>query len=308
MMVKQTSTPHLIVVLGPTASGKTSLAVAVAKALNGEIISADSRQVYRHMDIGTGKDLLLYEDTPYHLIDICEAGEAYHVARFQQDYQQALSAVIAAGHQPILCGGTGLYLQAAITGLAYSGVPVSSERREALEHLDRDVLIQRLDALPLPPGFTADTSTKKRLIRAIEIAEWWQTDPHAAPSSPPPIPATIFGINPPVAERRKQITERLRQRLDDGLIDEVKELLQRDIRPQQLIRYGLEYKYVTQHLLGELDRSTLFSKLNTEIHRYAKRQMTFFRKMEKDGQKIHWLQSESSSGMAAELLEILQNG
>ena len=307
-MVKKTSSSQLIVILGPTASGKTSLAVAVAKVLNGEIISADSRQVYRHMNIGTGKDLRLYEDTPYHLIDICEAGEAYHVARFQQDYQQALDTVIAAGHQPILCGGTGLYLQAAIRGLAYSGVPVSINCREALEQLERDALIQRLEALPLPPGFTADTSTKKRLIRAIEIAEWWQTAPPATPFSPPPISATIFGINPPVEERRKRITERLRQRLDEGLIDEVQGLLQRDIRPAQLIRYGLEYKYVTQHLMGELDRSALFSKLNTEIHRYAKRQMTFFRKMEKDGLKIHWLQSESSSGMAAELLETLQNG
>src|SRR5690606_37833561 len=150
---------------------------AVAKQVNGEIISADSRQVYRGMDIGTGKDLELYRDIPYHLIDIRDAGDTYHVAQYQQDFREAMSTVIRRGKQPILCGGTGLYLQAALSGFAYSGVPVVADRREALEKLDRETLVRQLQELPVPPGFTADTSTKKRIIRAIEIAEWHREHP-----------------------------------------------------------------------------------------------------------------------------------
>src|SRR5690606_30987749 len=166
---------------------------------------------------------------------------------------------------------------------------ISVARRELLEQQDHEALVRLLKALPPPPGFTADTSTKKRVIRAIEIAEWYQRNP-IQPRTPPSIPVQFFGINPPVEIRRQRITARLKQRLDAGLVNEVRQLLARGVLPQQLIRYGLEYKYTTQYLLGELDDDTFFSRLNTEIHRYAKRQMTYFRKMEKDGLSIHWLQ------------------
>ena len=304
MILNKKRTPHLIVILGPTASGKTALAIAVAKALNGEIISADSRQVYRNMDIGTGKDLDLYDGVQHHLIDICEPGEHYHVARFEHDYREALETVIQSGRQPILCGGSGLYLQAAISGLAYSGVPVSPARRTALETLPHDKLTELLTAFPLPPGFSADTSTKKRVIRAIEIAEWWQAGPAIPARAMPSIPAYIFGINPPVDERRKRITQRLQQRLDNGLIDEVRELLGSGVSPEQLIRYGLEYKYITEYLQDMLDADTLFAGLNTAIHRYAKRQMTYFRKMEKDGLKINWLPHGPTTEMVKTVLAI----
>ncbi|WP_257658535.1 tRNA (adenosine(37)-N6)-dimethylallyltransferase MiaA [Parapedobacter lycopersici] len=295
------NTPPLLVIFGPTASGKTSLAIAVAKQVNGEIISADSRQVYRGMDIGTGKDLELYQDIPYHLIDIRDAGDTYHVAQYQQDFRKAMNTVIRRGKQPILCGGTGLYLQAAISGFAYSGVPVVANRREVLEKLDRETLLRQLQELPVPPGFTADTSTKKRIIRAIEIAEWHQEHPVPRPVQPT-IRVQVFGINPPVEVRRQRITDRLVERLDTGLVEEVRRLLDQGIPPQQLIRYGLEYKYTTQYLLGELDYDTFFARLNTEIHRYAKRQMTYFRKMEKDGLAIHWLPQQPIAEMAAEIL------
>ncbi len=295
------NTPPLLVIFGPTASGKTSLAIAVAKQVNGEIISADSRQVYRGMDIGTGKDLELYQDIPYHLIDIRDAGDTYHVAQYQQDFRKAMNTVIRRGKQPILCGGTGLYLQAAISGFAYSGVPVVANRREVLEKLDRETLLRQLQELPVPPGFTADTSTKKRIIRAIEIAEWHQEHPVPRPVQPA-IRVQVFGINPPVEVRRQRITDRLVERLDTGLVEEVRRLLDQGIPPQQLIRYGLEYKYTTQYLLGELDYDTFFTRLNTEIHRYAKRQMTYFRKMEKDGLTVHWLPQQPIAEMAAEIM------
>lgn len=293
----------LLVILGPTASGKTQLAVAVAKRVNGEIISADSRQVYRGMDIGTGKDLGEYDGISYHLINIRDAGDGYHVAHYQRDFQHALKTVQLRSKQPILCGGTGLYIQAALQGFAFSEVPIALERRAVLEQEDADSLIRRLENLPKPPGFTPDTSTKKRLIRAIEIVEWCQK--HAAPTPLyRQIPPCIVGIAPPVTLRRQRVTARLMKRLDNGLVEEVQALLDQGISPQQLIRYGLEYKYTTRYLLGEIDYPTFFSRLNTEIHRYAKRQMTYFRKMEKDGLEIHWLKSESVEEMAEEILEL----
>lgn len=301
----EAATPYiLLVILGPTASGKTQLAVEVAKRINGAVISADSRQIYRDMDIGTGKDLDVYQEVPYHLVNIRAAGDDYHVAQYQQDFRRALDAVLQAGRRPILCGGTGLYLHAALSGFAYSMVPVAMARRATLEQLDRESLVRLLENLPRPAGFTADISTKKRVIRAIEIAEWCQHHPSPRDIQRPPA-TRIFGIAPPVEIRRQRITERLVQRLNAGLVDEVQQLLDGGVSPQRLIRYGLEYKYTTQYLLGTLDYETYFARLNTEIHRYAKRQMTYFRKMEKDGFPIHWLSNGSMDDMTEELLSLI---
>ncbi len=294
------STP-VIVILGPTASGKTRLAVEVARRLDGAIISADSRQLYRGMDLGTGKDLAEYGDVPHHLIDIREAGDTYHVAQYKHDFHHALRIIRAQGKQPILCGGTGLYIQSVLQPFDHSDVPVDPAARAALEAHPIEILRERLSRLPVPAGFRADTSTKKRLIRAIEICTWCQH--HPLPPSPyPPVQARLFGIDPPVEERRQRITARLEQRLRQGLVREVSGLLDAGIPPGNLLHYGLEYKYVTQYLLRELDEATLFARLNAEIHRFAKRQMTYFRKLEKDGLKIHWLVGGSVDEQAAQVI------
>lgn len=292
-----------MVILGPTASGKTRLAVEVAKRTNGAIISADSRQVYRGMDLGTGKDLDEYGDIPYFLIDIRDAGDTYHVSQYRSDFHEALGRIKQQGKQPILCGGTGLYIQSVLQRFDYSGVPVNAALRNELDTLETDVLHEMLQRLPAPPDFNVDTSTRKRLIRAVEICTWCQRHP-LPPLQHAPVPALLFGINPSVEIRRQRITERLRTRLDQGLIDEVKQLLQNGIPPERLMYYGLEYKYVTRHLLGEMDDETFFARLNTEIHRFAKRQMTYFRKMEKDGLAIHWLADGSIEDMATEVMAI----
>lgn len=295
-------TPHLIVILGPTASGKTRLAVEVAKRTDGAIISADSRQVYSGMDIGTGKDLDDYGDIPYFLIDIREAGDTYHLSQYHDDFHEALDYIRQQGKRPILCGGTGLYIQSVLQRLDYSGVPVNLALRHELDKLETDVLLGRLQRLPMPADFTADTSTRKRLIRAVEICTWCQH--HVLPRYRAPVPATLFGINPPVEIRRQRITERLRRRLNQGLIEEVKGLLENGVPPERLMYYGLEYKYVTRFLLGELDENAFFDRLNTEIHRFAKRQMTYFRKMEKDGLTIHWLADGPIEDMATKVMAI----
>lgn len=298
-----TSTPDLIVILGPTASGKTRLAVEVAKRTNGAIISADSRQVYRGMDLGTGKDLDEYQDIPYFLIDIREAGDTYHVSQYRNDFHEALGRIRQQGKQPILCGGTGWYIQSVLQRFDYSGVPVNTALRSELESLGTERLREMLARMPVPADFTADTSTRKRLIRALEICTWCQHHT-LPPQQHAPVPALLFGISPPVELRRQRITERLRSRLEQGLVEEVRQLLQSGISPERLMYYGLEYKYVTHYLLGELDDETFFARLNTEIHRFAKRQMTYFRKMEKDGLAIHWLANGRIEDMATEVMAI----
>ncbi|WP_439559053.1 tRNA (adenosine(37)-N6)-dimethylallyltransferase MiaA [Dyadobacter sp.] len=283
------------VILGPTASGKTRLAVQVARELGGEIISADSRQVYRNMDIGTGKDLNEYavdgQQIPYHLIDIAEAGMQYNVNDFQQDFSLAFKRIEDAGHIPIVCGGTGFYIYALLKGHAYSAIPVSDALRETLENMSQEDLLQRFNSCHTSYHKLADTSTRKRLIRAIEISEFLTNNPQqnvVFERSALSEHAIIFGLNPTVEVRRQRITTRLHQRLNNGLIEEVEDLL-KTLTPAQLIYYGLEYKYVTQYLTGELGLEEMKVKLETEIHRFAKRQMTFFRKMEKDGLPISWL-------------------
>ncbi len=283
----------MIVILGPTASGKTQLATRLAHCIGGEVISADSRQVYRGMTLGSGKDLDEYvvagDAIPYHLIDILDAGEKYNVHQFQLDVHRVLPEILGRGHYPILCGGTGLYLNALLQEHYFTGVPADPLLRENLELRPHEALLRSFEKLPSAYSPIADTSTKKRTIRAIEISSYLIAHPdYQIPQYPLPR-YQVYGIDPPTAVRRVRISDRLRDRLDQGLVAEVQALLDAGISPQSLIYYGLEYKYITQHLLGEFDYQEMVERLETEIHRFSKRQMTFFRKMEREGIDIHWL-------------------
>lgn len=281
---------EILAILGPTASGKTQLAVALARELNGAIISADSRQVFKGMDIGTGKDLDSYREVPYYLIDIASPGEPYHVAAYRDDFMKAYENVKAKGLFPILCGGSGLYLQAALQGLPYAHVPVDLQLRRSLEDLSDDELRRVFQQKPSAYTPLADTGTRKRLIRAIEIAEYLrQSDFHPDSGGAKAGSSLIIGIRLPVEVRRARITQRLHQRLKAGLVEEVQRLLSEGVSPQTLIHYGLEYKFISYYLQGRISEEELRTRLNTAIHRFAKRQMTFFRKLEKDGLVIHWI-------------------
>jgi tRNA dimethylallyltransferase len=289
----------LLVILGPTASGKTHLATRVAHEIGGEIISADSRQVYRQMDIGTGKDLDEYvvdgTRIPHHLINIRDAGDKYNVNDFQHDFAHSYQEVLAARHVPIVCGGTGFYIYALLKGHANDTVPVNEALRAELERHSNEQLTARFQGASSRYHALADISTRKRLIRALEIAAYLNEHPETAidfGSESVAYPALIFGLNPPVETRRKRISKRLTARLKEGLIEEVQNLLNQGIAPDSLIYYGLEYKYVTLYLTGELSFDEMHARLETEIHRFAKRQMTFFRKMEKDGLTINWIPDE----------------
>lgn len=288
----------MIVILGPTASGKTYLATRLAFRIGGEIISADSRQVYRGMNIGTGKDLDEYtveeQPIPYHLIDILDAGEKYNVHRFQQDVEKAVTLINSRDKVPILCGGTGLYIQAVLSNHQYTSIPVNEILRSELEALPHESLLEILSQTPSKFSALADTSTRKRTIRAIEIARYLTKHPEFQLPALITAQFTIFGLNPPVEVRRNRISRRLQERLANGLIEEVQGLLDQGLSPDQLIYYGLEYKYLTEYLMGEISYGEMAKKLETEIHRFAKRQMTYFRKMERDGLKIHWLNAADS--------------
>ncbi len=283
----------LVVILGPTASGKTHLAVQLAHRINGEIISGDSRQVYRGMDIGTGKDLKEYivdnQIVPYYLIDILDAGEQYHIHLFQQDFQRVYQGIIARGKMPILCGGSGMYLEAVLKGYEFTAIPIDEDLRLNLFEKSTEELIQIFQENPSEYNKKADISTRKRLIRAIEINQFLQQNPDFTVSLPNIPEFIIFGLNPEMEFRRISITKRLHHRLEHGMIEEVKALIDKGIPPEKLIFYGLEYKFITQYLTGEMPYEIMVERLNVAIHQFAKRQMTYYRKMERDGLKINWL-------------------
>lgn len=281
---------RLIVITGPTASGKTRRAVEIAHAVGGEIISADSRQVYRGMDLGTGKDIDEYGSVPYHLIDIAPAGYKYNLYQYLRDCRAAMDDIRARGGQPILCGGTGLYVESVLKGLALPEVPENPELRQALRGKSLDELASILAGMKALHN-TTDIDTPQRAIRAIEIETYYATHPDAAAGAEPhPIAdAIVIGIDIPRDARRERITARLRDRLAAGMIDEVRRLLSTGIPPEDLIYYGLEYKYLTRHVIGELTYDEMFTGLETAIHQFAKRQMTWFRGMERRGFPIHWL-------------------
>ena len=280
----------MFVITGPTASGKTGKAVALAKAIAGEIISADSRQLYRGMDLGTGKDLDEYVDVPYHMIDICEAGYKYNLFEFLRDYQVCYNDITGRGKPVILCGGTGMYVESVVKGIALPPVPEHKELREELSTKSLDeltVILKRHKTL----RNNSDIDTCKRAIRAIEIAMYYHDNPHLkAQTKPHPLTdAVVIGIDIDRDTRRRRITERLKARLEAGMVDEVRRLIDSGIAPNDLIYYGLEYKYITLHVIGKLTYDEMFSQLETAIHQFAKRQMTWFRGMERRGTHIHWL-------------------
>lgn len=280
----------LLVITGPTASGKTRRAVDVAKSLNGEIISADSRQVYRGMNLGTGKDLEEYDNIPYHLIDIAEAGEKYNLYRYLRDYQIAYNQIINNNRLPILCGGTGLYIESVLNGLILPTVPQNDELRENLKDKSLNELKEILSKMKVLHNST-DVDSCKRAIRAIEIQTYYEQHPNEAIlAKPKPInKAVIIGVDIDRESRRDRITSRLKARLECGMVDEVKSLLDSGITPEDLIYYGLEYKYLTLYVTGHLTYCQMVDELNIAIHQFAKRQMTWFRGMERRGFKINWL-------------------
>ena len=281
----------LITILGPTASGKTPLATVLADKLGTEIISGDSRQVYRRMDLGTGKDLADYKvegrSVPYHLIDIVEPGYKYNVFEYQRDFLRAYESIVAKGKLPILCGGTGMYIESVLKGYRLLPVPENPQLRASLEGKSLEELTRILESYKKLHNST-DVDTVKRAIRAIEIEEYYRQQPLEYREFPS-LKSLIVGVDIDRELRREKITRRLKQRLDEGMVEEVKGLLAEGIHPDNLIYYGLEYKFLTQYVIGELTYEEMFRQLETAIHQFAKRQMTWFRGMERRGFTIHWL-------------------
>lgn len=289
----------MITILGPTASGKTGVAVALAKAIDAEIISGDSRQMYRRMDIGTGKDLDEYtidgEQIGYHLIDIVEPGTKYNLFQYQHDFMAAYENIRSRGKEVILCGGTGLYMESVLKSYKLTTVPENPELRKRLEGKSLAELTEMLKALKAKNGSnmhnTTDVDTAKRAIRAIEIETFNGENPTEA-AVVPPIDNIIIGIDIDRELRREKISKRLRQRLKDGMVDEIRHLIDEGINPDDLIYYGLEYKYVTEYVIGRLSYDEMFRQLEIAIHQFAKRQMTWFRGMERRGFTINWIAAE----------------
>ena len=282
---------NLLCVLGPTASGKTALAVRMAAEFGGEVISADSRQVYRGMDIGTGKDLEEYayegRSIPYHLIDIVDAGYKYNVFEYQQDFVKVWKDCKNRNVFPVLCGGSGLYLEAVLKAYRLLAVPVNEALRKTLENKSLSELSVILSAYKRMHN-TTDVDTVKRAVRAIEIEEYYKL--HSCIEGEfPEIHPLIVGVDVSREVRRTRIDKRLQERLKNGMVEEVQQLLEQDIAPEDLIYYGLEYKYLTLYLTGQLTYEDMVEKLNIAIHQFAKRQMTWFRKMERQGFSIHWI-------------------
>ncbi len=286
-----------IAIAGPTASGKTSKAVAVAMAFDGEILSADSRQVYTGMDLGTGKDLEEYGAVPYHLIDVAPAGSKYNLYQYLRDFREAYAGVAGRGRMPVICGGSGMYLENALGGVCMPEVPENRELRESLADRTLDELTTILRGYKTLHNVT-DVDTCKRAIRAIEIQEYYLRHPEEAVltdrSAVKPINALIVALDIPREARRAQITARLQSRLEAGMLDEVKHLLDSGISAADLIYYGLEYKFMTLHLTGALSYEEMFEGLERAIHQFAKRQMTWLRGMERRGFTLHWLPYDMS--------------
>ncbi len=302
----------LLVITGPTAVGKTKLAARVAYAIGGEIISADSRQVYKNMDIGTGKDLQEYtvegQQIPYHLIDILEAGEKYFINQYFKDYLRALQDIQQRGAKPIVCGGSGLYIETALEGNAWSAIPVNEKLRKQLEPLSERELLRKVEQIPLPILRHLDIGTTKKIKRGIEIAEYLAH--HQAPVRKlPAIEPVIIALHLPRTIVKERILARLQHRLAHGMIEEVQALLDRGLAPNDLKYYGLEYRWVTAYLLNEVTKDEMVERLNIGIRQFAKRQMTWFRRMEKKGYRLHWLDAQQpSKELLEQVLAVYQAG
>ena len=294
---------QMITILGPTASGKTQLAAALAANIGAEIISADSRQVYRRMDIGTGKDLDDYVvngvQVPYHLVDICEPGTKYNLFQYQQDFFDAYKDITSRGKPVVLCGGTGLYIEAVLKGYQLSPVPQNDALRERLAGKTLDELTIILEDLKKKNHSNmhnrTDVDSPQRAIRAIEIEEYNLKTP-VPDRYVPPIDSLVIGVNIEREERRAKITNRLKNRLENGMVEEVRRLLDEGIAPENLIYYGLEYKFVTEYVIGKRSYDEMFTQLEIAIHQFAKRQMTWFRGMERRGTDIHWIDASLPVG------------
>ncbi len=284
----------MITIIGPTASGKTTFAAHIAKRLDAEIISGDSRQLYRGMDIGTGKDLVDYTvdgvDIPYHLIDIRDAGDKYTLFDYQKDFHEAYSDIVSRNVVPILCGGTGLYIESVLKGYNLPDVPKNQSLREEMDGKSLEELSEILASYKKLHNST-DTNNKRRAIRAIEIAKYQHENPVSTLQFPP-IDSLIIGVDINRESRRSRISSRLRARVEEGMVDEIKHLLEKGVSADDLIYYGLEYKYVTQYIIGDLEFDEMINQLEVAIHQFAKRQMTWFRGMERRGFKINWIDFE----------------
>ena len=298
-------TTKLLTITGPTACGKTSLAAELAYQLGGEIISADSRQVFRGMDIGTGKDLADYHihdtDIPYHLIDIHDAGYEYNVYQFQNDFIRAFNDIVGRGRQPILCGGTGMYVEAVVKGYQLADAPIDPEFRQRMAAYSDEELTARLACLIKLHNHT-DTETRDRLLRALEIQEYRLQHPDAYPHMPD-MEHLIIGVSYPREKVIERIGIRLRQRLEEGMVEEVQRLLDSGVPAERLLRYGLEYKHVTRYLRRECSYEEMYENLYTDIRRFSKRQMTWFRRMERQDIPIHWI--DGTQPMEAKVSEVM---
>lgn len=296
----------LIAIVGPTASGKTTLAVALAKRIGTEVISADSRQLYRGMDIGTGKDLDEYtidgETIPYHLIDICPAGYRYNLFEYVRDFNAVYADIKARGKQPLLCGGTGLYVETVLKGYSLPPVPENKALRESLQEKSLDELAEMLRSYKTLHN-TTDIDTCKRAIRAIEIAEFYSRQEPELLEPRPLQNSLIVGVNIDRELRRAKITRRLHERLKEGMVEEVKSLLESGIEPESLIYYGLEYKFLTEYIIGHTTYDEMVERLEIAIHQFAKRQMTWFRGMERRGHTIRWIDATLPTEEKVDIIE-----
>jgi tRNA dimethylallyltransferase len=303
---------NLLTILGTTASGKTQLAAHLAARLNGEVISADSRQVYRGMDIGTGKDMADYvvngQTVPVHLIDLVDAGYQYNVFEYQRDFLEVFNSMQQRKKFPVLCGGSGLYLEAVLDNYRLIRVPVNDALRQELEGKSLEELTEILAGYKSKLHNITDIETEKRAVRAIEIEQFYAENKEID-TQMPPLKSLVVGVKFDRLSRRKRITKRLHDRLDEGMVEEVRCLLDSGLTPDDLLYYGLEYKYITNYLTGDLTYEKMVDKLNTAIHQFAKRQMTWFRRMERQGTQIHWLDGYQPLEEKMErVMELLGNG